>query len=122
MALKEKRKAEGLPENEAESVKKKLRHGDADPSLIAQVGEMRDKAIGIWVKNMERGTVEIYKDIYGDKWEEGMKYEQEKLAEEQREHRLKQAQWEESARKRKERERVSMTGSGVYLDDLDPRY
>lgn len=122
VALKEKRKAEGLPENGEESVKKKPRHGDADPLLIAQVGEMRDKAIEIWVKQMERSTEKIYQDIYGDQWEEGMKYEQEKLAGEQRERRLKQAQWEESARKRKEKEKVSLTGTGVYLDDFDPRY
>lgn len=121
VALKEQRKAEGLPENE-ESLKKKPRHGDADPSLIAQVGEMRDKAIGIWVKQMEQSTEKIYRDLYGDEWEEGMKYGQEKLAEEQRERRLKQTQWEESARKRKEREEVSLTGTGVYLDDFDPRY
>ena len=55
-------------------------------------------------------------------YEEGMKYEQEKLAEEQRARRLKQAQWDESVRKRKERENVSLTGTGVYLDDFDPRY
>lgn len=122
VALKEKRKAEGLPENGEESVKKRPRHGDADPALIAQVGEMRDKAIGIWVKQMEHGTEKIYQDIYGNNWKEGMKFEQEKLASAQRERILKQVQWEESARKRKEREKVSLTGTGVYLDDFDPRY
>lgn len=122
MALKEKRKAEGLPEDGEESVKKKPRHGDADPALIAQASEMRDKAIEIWVKQMNDGTEKIYQDLYGSRWAEMMKYEQEKLAEEQRERQLKQAQWEESARKRKEKEQVSLTGTGVYLDDFDPRY
>lgn len=122
MAMKEKRKAEGLPETDEEPVKKKPKYGAADPSLIVQVQEMRDKAIDIWIRQLEQGTVAVYKDIYGDKWEQGMKYEQEKLAAEQRDHRLKQAQWEESKRRREEEEKVSLTGSGVYLDDFDPRY
>ena len=121
IALKEKRRAEGLPDDE-EPATKRPKHAEPDLSLQKQVGEMRDRALGILIDQMQQGTVAIYKDIYGDKWEEGMKYEQQKLAERQQEHQRKQAQLEESARKRKEKEQVSLTGSGVYLDDFDPRY
>lgn len=121
IALKEKRRAEGLPDEE-EPAAKRPKLAISDPAFQAQVGEMRDRALRILIDQMEQGTKATYQSIYGDKWEEGMKYEQEKLAERQREHQLKQAQLAESARKRKEKEQVSMTDSGVYLDDFDPRY
>lgn len=53
-----------------------------------------------------------------------MKHETEKLAVAQRERRLLNKDVEEMARKRKEREKelVAFRGTGVFLDDLDPRY
>lgn len=121
IALKEKRQAEGLSDHE-DSASKRPKHAETDLSFKTQVSEMRDRALGILFNQMQHGTTAIYQDIYGEKWEEGMKYEQQKLAEKQQEHLLKQGQLEESARKRKEKENVSLTGNGVYLDDFDPRY
>lgn len=53
-----------------------------------------------------------------------MKYESDKLALAQRERSLLKAEVEEAARKRAEREKeaVALRGSGVFLDDVDPRY
>ena len=121
-ALEEKRKADGLPIHEEEPMKKKPKHGVADASLTTQIGEMRDKALRLLIAQMDQSTVAIYKDIYGDNWEEGMKHEQAKLAADQQQHKLKQLELEEGARTRKEKETVSLTGNGVYLDDFNPRY
>lgn len=107
---------------EEEPPRKKPRYDAETPLLLKEVKEMKEKALKIWIEQMEQGTVAIYKDIYGEHWQEGMRYENEKLAQGQEEARLKKAQFEASQRKRREMEKVSLTGTGVFLDDYDPRY
>lgn len=89
-----------------------------------QVTQTRNKALQILITQLDQGTEAIYKDIYGEHWAAGMKHESEQLAIAQRERRLLNDEVQDAARKRKEREKelVALRGSGVFLDDLDPRY
>ena len=128
MALREKRKAEGLPEDyeEPEPPKKKVAASavvdDDVENFAGQIKEMRDKALRVLIDQMQEGTEAIYKDIYGAEWEEGARVEAARTARRQAEAREKEKALAESERRRKEREIVSFTGTGVYLDDFDPRY
>lgn len=121
MALKEKRKAEGLPEDYEEPKAKKVAPV-IDGELVGQVNEMRDKALKLMVEQMQDGTEGIYKTLHGADWEEGAMFEAQRTRQRQLEARRKQAALEETERRRKENETVSLAGTGVYLDDLDPRY
>ena len=71
---------------------------------------------------MNQGTEQIYQDIYGDQWEEGVKYEREKLTHAQENAKRRRLELELSERKREEQARIVLRGSGLYLDDYDPRY
>lgn len=121
MASREKRKAEGLPED-YEEPKPKRASPAVEGNLAGQIHHMRDEAFQLMIDQMQEGTRAIYKGLYGLEWEKGAKYEVTKTAQRQAEARKQQAALEESERKRKESETVSLTGTGVYLDDLDPRY
>ncbi|KAL8739215.1 MAG: hypothetical protein Q9181_000106 [Wetmoreana brouardii] len=121
IALKEKRKAEGLPEDYDEPKPKKVKP-EMDEDLTGQINNMRDKALRILIDQMQEGTEAIYKDIYGAHWEEGARFEAARRADRQAEARRKNMALAESARKRQEEETVPLMGTGVYLDDFDPRY
>ena len=86
------------------------------------IEELRDKGLRLLIEQMNRGTEEIYKSVYGDTWKEGMEYEQQQLKIKQAEAAKFRAELEASRRKREEKEKVDMHGSGVYLDDFAPRY
>ncbi|KAL9591695.1 MAG: hypothetical protein Q9179_007466, partial [Wetmoreana sp. 5 TL-2023] len=121
IALKEKRKAEGLPEDYEEPKPKKVKP-EMDEDLTGQINNMRDKALRILIDEMQEGTEAIYKDIYGVHWEEGARFEAARRVERQAEAKRKNMALAESARRRKEEETVPLMGMGVYLDDFDPRY
>ena len=74
------------------------------------------------IEQMNKGTEDIYKGIYGIEWEKGMREEQGRLRKRQGEERARREDLERSRRERAERERVDMYGSGVFLDDWNPRY
>lgn len=99
-------------------------HQAETSEFIEQVNQTRNKALEILITQLDQGTEAIYKDLYGEHWAAGMKHESEKLAVAQRERQQLNAEVEEMARKRKEREKelVALRGTGVYLDDVDPRY
>lgn len=78
IALKEERKAAGLPEDLEEPITKKPKLVTPPPSQ-EEIEALRDKGIIVLVDQINQGTEQIYKDIYGDQWEDGLKYEQEKL-------------------------------------------
>ena len=121
MALKEQRKAAGLPETEEAPVTKKAKITSLAPAQHT-VEDLRDKGLKLLIDQMNQGTEQIYRDIYGLQWEEGMKYEQEKLRIAQDEARLQRVGLEASERRRAERDRMSVEEKGLYLDDYDPRY
>ncbi|KAL9006561.1 MAG: hypothetical protein Q9188_000721 [Gyalolechia gomerana] len=121
MALKEKRKAEGLPEDFEEPKPKKAAPA-VDENLAGQINEMRDKALRMLIDQMQEGTEAIYKGVYGQDWEEGAKFEASRTAQRQAEAWKEKTALAESERKRKESETVSLMGTGIYLDDFNPRY
>ena len=121
----EKRKAEGLPIEEEDQHKRpaKLAKQNPDEGFERQIKELRVKALWKWNDQMQAGIDVIYKSLYGEHWEEGKAIELEKLAKLQADEKRRQAEmaehqqlsdWEEA--------RASVTDSGVYKDDWDPRY
>ena len=124
--LEEKRKAEGLREEEEEqpqSLVKKAKH-DVDGSVQQQINDLTVKALWQWNEQMQEGTDRIYQSLYGEHWEEGKKYEMEKLAEVQADEKKRQAELEKSKRQSSfwEEAKASCSGTGVYKDDWDPRF
>ena len=125
-ALTEKRKAEGLAEGEEgppQPAVKKARYG-VDGDLQQQIDELTVKALWRWNEQMEEGTDRIYQSLYGEHWEEGKRYEMERLAQVQADERRRQA---EVARMKREGEawdaaKASCRDTGVYKDDWDPRF
>ena len=79
-----------------------------------------------WVRQMDEGTDAIWKSIYGEKWREGKKFEEEKLLALQekaaREKRALETKQQEERDRKKEAEMNLFKPPKVYLDDLDPRY
>lgn len=126
-AAMEKRKGEGLPEEEEDQpdrAVKKANHG-VDNVTQQQIEELKVKALWKWNEQLQASTDNIYKKLYGQHWEEGKKYELEKLARKQADHRKHEAELEEDRGQRInswEKARAAVTDSGVYKDDFDPRY
>ena len=121
MALKEKREAEGAPADGDVPAPKKVKVEQDEPSKQYIEG-LRDKGLRLLIEQMNQGTEDIYKSVYGDTWKEGIRDEQERLKTRQAEATQRRAELEVSRRKRAEREKVDMHGTGIYLDDYDPRY
>lgn len=126
-AAREKRKAEGLPEEEEDQpdrVVKTASH-DFDDVTQQQIEELKVKALWKWNGQLQASTDNMYKKLYGQHWEEGKKYELEKLARKQADHRKREAELEKARGQLVsswEKARVAVTHSGVYRDDVDPRY
>ncbi|KAL8784441.1 MAG: hypothetical protein Q9213_003964 [Squamulea squamosa] len=121
IAIKEKRMAEGLPEDYEEPKPKKVKP-EFDDGLAGQIQNLREEALQILIDQMQDGTEAIYKSIYGPQWEDGARFEMAKTAKYQAEARERLAAAADLMRKKEESQTVSMTGTGVYLDDYDPRY
>ena len=126
-ALTEKRKAEGLAEEEddrqPQPLMKKARHG-VDGDVQQQINDLTVEALWRWNEQMQEGTDRIYQSLYGEHWEEGKKYEMEKLAKVQADERKRQA---EVAKAKGESNswdaaKASCSDTGVYKDDWDPRF
>ncbi|KAK4697112.1 chromatin structure-remodeling complex subunit RSC1/2, partial [Lecanoromycetidae sp. Uapishka_2] len=121
----EERIAAGLTAEEDEqsqpaTKKPKQSHDDYPQQPI---GNLINKALNVWNDQMQAGTDKIYQSLYGEHWEEGKKYELEKLARSQAEHRKRQAALAQQKRKSSwHLSKDSITDSGIYKDDLDPRY
>ena len=120
IALKEKTQNEGPERSEQAASQKKIKK-EEDAGLAGQVGQLTDEALVLWIDQMERGTVEILKGIYGERWKEGAALEREKLAAVQEGARKRKAKFEESERVWKESRKISLRRGGVFLDDVDSR-
>lgn len=121
-ALIEKRKAEE-EDSEPQPLMKKARYGD-DGDLQQQINDLKVEALWGWNEQMQEGTDRIYQSLYGEHWEEGKKYEMEKLAKAQADERKRQA---EAAGTKRESDswyaaKASCADTGVYKDDWDPRF
>ena len=126
-AAREKRKAEGLPEVEedrSEPTTKRIKNETekVDPQ---QLDDLTVKALQTWTAQMQAGTDNIYKKLYGNHWEEGKKYELEKLAAKQAETQREQAEREAAkppAMSYWQKAHAEWAYPKVYKDDYDPRY
>ncbi|KAL9000599.1 MAG: hypothetical protein Q9169_000892 [Polycauliona sp. 2 TL-2023] len=120
IAMKEKRAADGLPDGFEEPEPKKTKPG-FDEHLTMQIQTLRNEALQVMIDQMQDGTETIYRNVYGSQQEQGAEFEKARTAKHQAEARERLAATADLMRK-KESETVCMTGTGVYLDDLDPRY
>ncbi|CAO1602886.1 hypothetical protein XANCAGTX0491_006484 [Xanthoria calcicola] len=121
IAMKKKRMAQGLPEDSEEPEPKKVKP-EFDEGLAGQIQTLRDEALQVMIDQMQDGTEAIYRNIYGTQSEQGARFEEARAAKHQAEARARLAAAADLMRKKKESETIPMTGTGVYLDDLDPRY
>lgn len=124
--LKEKRKAQGLPEEEEKQPQvpvKKAKNG-VDEDLQKQINDLTVKALWKWNEQMQDGTDKIYQSLYGHHWEEGKKYEMKKLAKVQADEKKRQAEIAKAKSKSTywDAAKASCCGTGVYKDDRDPRF
>lgn len=123
----EKRKAEGLPEEDSSQPPRETKRVSQGTHEVTQqqIEDLQLKAIMKWNEQLQASTDNIYKKLYGQHWEEGKKFELEKLAIKQANHRRRKAELEGSRAQRLsdfQRARVAVTDPGVYKDDFDPRY
>ena len=121
--LEKKRKAEE-GEKSSEDVNGKRTKMEADGQKMQKtVKQMTDDALQALIKQMDEGTDQIWKNMYGSEWEAGKTLEAQHLHERQARAAAAEAELAESRRKRAERERIPMKRDiGLYLDDYDPRY
>ena len=124
--LKEKRKAEGLPEEEEKQpqfLAKKAKYG-LDRNLQQQINDLTVKALLKWDEQMQEGTDKIYQSLYGQHWEAGKFHEMEKLAKVQADEKKRQAELAKTKGKSNcwDAAKASCSGTGVYKDDWDPRF
>ena len=125
-ALEEKRRVEGPPEEKEEQsqpLAKKVRYG-VGGDLQRQIDDLTVKTLWRWNEQMQEGTDRIFQSLYGEHWEEGKRYEREKLAKVQADEKKRQA---ELARNQDQSNywdaaKASCSGTGVYKDDWDPRF
>ena len=115
--VREKRKRALHEKEEAEEAAKKAKRKEQE-ELSSKVAELRVRALGILDQQIEEGTLEIWKAVYGDNWREGGKDEMARKKQLQEEEEKKKERIRESQRKRAEEERVSLK-STVFLDDID---
>ncbi|KAL6721153.1 hypothetical protein ACLMJK_000253 [Lecanora helva] len=126
-ASQEKRKAQGLPENDgnqSQRASKKLFSTVTDEINSQQIEDLKIKALERWAEHMQTGTDNIYKKLYGQHWEEGKKYELEKLANKQADQQRHRAGREAAIAQgisTWEKSHVAVANTGVYKDDYEPR-
>ena len=110
---------------ESQAKKRKLEHESAQAE---EVGELQELAFKVLIQQMDEATKVTYKQMYGDRWEEGKAFELQKLAKRQEEHQKEMKRQEEREKKRKWADRAHQEQllkgppGGVFLDDIDPRY
>ena len=126
-AAREKRKDQGLPESDEDEPRRAMKRirRDADDVNPQQIEDLKVKGLQKWTEQMQAGTDNIYKSIYGEHWEEGKKYELEKLSQKQAEHQRQQADYEAAHTERVsiwKKSHAALTDPGIYKDDYDPRH
>ena len=119
--MKEKRKLNEAAHRQDEANKKKRRLDEA-MQLANRIEELKVESLVALQKQMEDEELNLWKELYGDQWEEAREIEKVRLAKSQKEWKKRMEAEEESARKIKEREFVSLKNPEVFLDDIDPRY
>ena len=120
-ALKAKRKREEVMRLDEEAERKRVRR-EEDDTFREKVKDLTAKAVDVLQSQMEDGTEQVLKRIYGKNWEAGKELEKERLGKEQNEWRKRMSMAEDEVRKIREREMIPLKKGGVFLDDFDPRF
>ena len=127
-AQQEKRKAEDPLDKEDDHPLHAVKrvHKDTGETISPDhIEDLKIQALKQWTEQMQPGTDAIYRRLYGQHWEEGKKYELEKLSQKQAEHKRQQAELEAAHPDRSskwKKSHAAVTDSGIYRDDYDPRY
>lgn len=129
IAIREKRKTVGLPaEGEDPDILHVAKKAKLSPTPVKapedfqqEVLDLREKALDVWIKQMNTGTEAIYKNTYGDQWKAAAEFQKQMLAKLQEEARRKETQLRISEAKRRERQKVKW-GGDVFLDDWGTMY
>lgn len=119
--VKEKRKSDEARRVEEEAARKKAKL-EEHVQFTHDTAALRDRALTMWIKEMDDGTMLLTRGLYGYQWQEGAMLEKQKLELLQVEERVRRAGEEENRRRTQVGEYVSLKGTGVFLDDYDPRY
>jgi len=107
--LEKKRKARAAQlEIEATEKMKRLKAGNESKKEFLL--EQKVKALSTWSEQMEKGTDELYKQMYGENWEEMRALHLQKLALEQEEATRKQREAAEFQKQREAEKEVKITG------------
>ncbi|KAI9680746.1 MAG: hypothetical protein M1817_004186 [Caeruleum heppii] len=93
-----------------------------EPPLANTIVALRDRALDLFCAQMHRGTCDLYKDMFGERWEECMTWNDARRELLQQETAKRNAEREANERKREAARKVSLRGPGYFLDDVDPRY
>jgi len=120
-ALSEKRKREGVLELEEDAQRKKAKH-EKDEVLTTEVADLTTKAINLLEKQITNSTKATYRQLYGDEWEAALETDVERLGNIQAATKARMIAIDEHEKRMKERKIIPLKRSGVFLDDLDPRY
>ena len=123
----EKRKADAISEDEQSRPQRdpKRIQRAADNVLQQQLEDLQVKALTKWNEQLQASTDSIYKKLYGRHWEEGKKYELEKLSAKQAEYRTQRIEMERAHAQPLyswNRARAALAEPVIYKDDFDPRY
>ena len=119
-AIKEKRKREETTGAAEESRRKRVQQEDG--ILAGNIQALKDRAVNMLDTQLKVATENVWKELYGDKWEMGRELETAKLEERQAKWQSEVKEVEEGKRKVKERETITLKRGGVFLDDVDARY
>lgn len=115
-----KRKHEDIQRLAEESARK------ARASEEAFLRNERDTLLKVGLERLSEqmldGTEAIYRSLYGDQWEEGMRSEMDRLKVVQEEERMKRAALAASKRMKQERETVLLDSPKRFVDDWEPYY
>ena len=119
--MKMKRRANNDTRQSEEVQRKRAKMEDAT-RFTHDVEDLQNRALKILIQQLDQETDRIYKNIYGEQWEEGKKIEQAKLAEAQADQQALNKMLEVSEKVRKEDEKIPINSNGPFLDDTNPRY
>ena len=78
-----------------------------------------------WIADVEKGTTEIYKADFGDRWQTVKAFDEAKLAKDLKAAALKVVNLKDNQNEKVrqwEAERRMLTGNNIFKDDFDPRF
>ena len=109
-----KRKAEEAERAAGEREARKKVSVDEQERLKTKVTQLMGRAVGVLEKQMNEVTEGVWKDVYGDRWEEGMRFEKDRLRVLQEDKKREEERLEAERKKIREREMVDLKRDDVF--------